>query len=79
MTSSFPEELDRIIEKEEETPSFQNDSEGSIELQVNEQLNQLGDDPSLVQAVTVLLKQSVQAQQEARQARAQYEKILLRH
>ena len=68
--STFPSELDTLLSQP--APQLEdNEEEGSLEQHVQDQVDQLGQSPSLVQAVTVLLKQSARSELEARQARQQ--------
>ena len=71
--STFPSELDSFLtlsEQQAETPS------SDYEQQVHAQVEQLGPEPSLTQAVTLLLTQSAKAEHEARQGRQQLENNL---
>ena len=68
--STFPSELDTLLSQQ--VPQLEDSGEdGSLEQHVQDQVDQLGQSPSLVQAVTVLLKQSARSELEARQARQQ--------
>ena len=75
--STFPSELDTLL-SQQVTPQLEDSVEdGSLEQHVQDQVDQLGQSPSLVQAVTVLLKQSARSEQEARQARQQQHRNLV--
>ena len=76
--TTFPAELDKIIDKAEGSGGNQVlEDENVLVSQVNKQLEELGSDPSLTQAVSILLKQSARAEIESRRVRLQQEKDLV--
>ena len=74
MTSSFPASLDNLLNKSAASTESNVDVTNTVEDTIQVQLEQLGPEPTLLQAVTVLLKQSAKAESEARQARKQLER-----
>ena len=73
----FPSELESILSNGGPESEDIADDEGSFDQHVQGQVDQLGEEPSLLQAVTVLLKQSARTEHEARQARQQQQHNLV--
>ena len=71
MTSSFPEKLDSLISEEQDNSE---EEDWPLDDVVDLQLQQLGPNPTLLQAVSVILKQSPKAEYEAKQARKKLER-----
>ena len=67
--AAFPSELDSLITQVTPQADILGSDDSSFDQQVQAQVEQLGNEPSLLQAVTVLLKQSAKSEHEARQAR----------
>ena len=67
--STFPDELDSLLT--ENVPLVDIPSEANYQQQVQDQVAQLGPNPTLIQAVALLLSGSAKAEHEARQARQQ--------
>ena len=66
--STFPDNLTQFLNHSEPQSDVQSDPSG-YEQQVQAQVDQLGPEPSLAQAVSAILTQSVKAELEAKKAR----------
>ena len=77
MSVPFPAILEAVASRN--IQDIENENETTpIDNLVQNQVAQLGQDPSLIEVATVLLKQSARAEQEARQARMKQETELNR-
>ena len=72
MATAFPVSLEAVLNRDAQEVTDENDE--TFNVRVQDQVKELGDDPSLIQAVTVLLQQSARAEYEARKTRLAHEK-----
>ena len=75
--STFPSELQSILTPRNPSANDQN-SEGSYEQHVQQQVATLGPEPSLTQVATLLLMDSARAEHEAKQARLEISRNLVK-